>query len=248
MTEQTQATATQGLGSIIMNVFSSPGEAFSGLKESESRPTLWVLPLITLLIIVIASTFVIFSNDALKNQIMDAQVQALQKQVAEQKMTQERADQAREGMEKMGSMLMVIGIVVGVIMVSLMFFGASLVLWLIDKLALKSTAGYGKHLEMYGIANWIGVLGGIVSLLMIMGLNTLYASPSAAMAVYASYDPMNTTHKILTTINIFAIWQAIVIGFGISKLSDKPSSTGITIALVLWVIWAGIQIGLGFAR
>jgi hypothetical protein len=143
---------------------------------------------------------------------------------------------------------MAFGIVGGVIMVSLMFFGASLVLWLIDKVALKSTAGYGKHLEMYGIASWIGILGGIVSLLMIMGLNTIYASPSAALAIFSSYDPLNTTHKILTTVNIFAIWQAIVIGFGISKLSDKSLGMGVSIAMALWILWAAIQIGLGFAR
>ncbi len=249
MTEQLDAPKGQGLGSIIMNVFSSPGEAFLGLRESESRATLWLIPLILLIVLASVSSTIMFTNETLKGQILESRDRAVQKQVDEGKMTQEQADQAKSQMENMGSMFIAIGIVGSVVVLSVMMFGAGLALWLVDKLALKSTAGYGKHLELYGISSWIGLFGGIVTLLMIVGLNTLYASPSAALAVYSSFDPMNTTHKILAAINIFSIWQAIVLGIGISKLSDKPSSTGIGVVTGLWVVWVLIQVFLlNFAR
>lgn len=249
MTEQLDAPKGQGLGSIIMNVFSSPGEAFLGLRESESRATLWLIPLILLIVLASVSSTIMFTNETLKGQILESRDRAVQKQVDEGKMTQEQADQAKSQMENMGGMFIAIGIVGSIVVLSVMMFGAGLALWLVDKLALKSTAGYGKHLELYGISSWIGLFGGVVTLLMIVGLNTLYASPSAALAVYSSFDPMNTTHKILAAINIFSIWQAIVLGIGISKLSDKPSSTGIGVVMGLWVIWVLIEVFLlNFAR
>jgi hypothetical protein len=249
MSEQIPAPKAQGLGSTVMNVFSSPGDAFEGLRESESKASFWFLPLIILIVLASATTAIIFSNDTLKGQILESRNEAIQKQVDSGKMTPEQADRAKSQMENMGGMFVAIGIIGSVIFLSIVFFGASLVLWLVSKLALKSTAGYGKYLEMYGISSWIGILGGVVTALMIVGLNSMYASPSAALAVYSTFDPMNTTHKILATINIFSIWQAIVVGIGVGKLGSKSASVGIGVALGLWVVWAAIQIFfLGFAQ
>lgn len=248
MTEQSQVTAPQGLGSIIMNVFSSPGEAFVGLKEGESRATLWVVSLVLLITIASIFSYVIFTNDTLKGQILDAQMQVLQKRVDAGSMTQDQMDQQRSAMERMGGMMIAFGIIGSVITLSIMFFGAGLVLWLIGKFALKSPAGYGKYLEMYGVTNWIGIFGAIVTLLMVMGLNTLYATPSAGLAVYSAYDPTNTTHKILSAINVFSIWQAVVVGIGLGKLTDKSATTGIGIAVGLWIVWVAVQMALGLAR
>ncbi len=242
MTEQLDAPKGQALGSILMNVFSSPGEAFQGLRESESRATLWLIPLILMILLASISTYVALSNDTLKNQVLESRDRAIQKQVDAGKMTQEQADRQKTAMESMGGMFVAIGIVTNVIFITVGLFAAGLFLWLAGKLALKSTAGYGKHLELYGISCWIGLLGGIVTLLMIVGLNSIYASPGAGLAVYASFDPLSTTHKILAALNIFSVWQAVVIGIGLGKLSDKSSTLGIGVALALWVLWVILQI------
>ncbi len=242
MTEQMDAPKGQGLGSIIMNVFSSPAEAFQGLRESESRAMLWLIPLILMILLSSISTYVVLSNETLKNQVVESRDRAIQRQVDAGKITQEQADQQKEGMERLGGMFVAIGIVTNVILLTVGLFVAGLFLWLSGKLVLKSTAGYGKHLEVYGISCWIGLLGGIVTLLMIVGLNSIYASPGAGLAVYASFDPMSTTHKILASLNIFSVWQAVIIGIGLGKLSDKSTSIGIAIAMVLWVLWVVVQI------
>ena len=249
MTEQIPAPKAQPLGSTMMNAFSSPSDAFEGLRESESKASFWLLPLILLFVLASVSTVIMFSNDTLKSQILESREQAMQKQVESGKMTQEQADRAKSQMENMGGMFIAFGVIGSVIFLSVMFFGASLALWLVSKLLLKSTAGYGKYLEMYGISSWIGILGGTVTLLMILGLNSMYASPSAALAVYATFDPLSTMHKVFAALNIFSIWQAVVVGLGVSKLGNKPSTIGIGIALGLWVLWVAIEVLLlGFAR
>ncbi len=242
MSEELPLPKAQGFGSVLMNVFSSPADAFADLGGSESKPTNWLFPLIALILLASVSTYIIFSNEGLKTQALEVQTRAIDKRVSEGKMTQEQADQARSGMEKMGGMFVAIGIVTSVIFLSIMMFGAPLFLWLTNKTLLKSTVGYAKHLEMYGISSWIGILGGIVTLFMIVGLNTMYATPSAALAIYTSYDPMSTSDKILSALNIFALWQVVVVGIGLSKLANKSAATSITAAFGLWIVWTIVQI------
>ena len=249
MTEQIPAPKTQGLGSIIMNVFSSPSDAFSGLRESESRSTLWVIPLVVTMAIVIIITYVLATNEVFRQQIVDAQVQAMNEMVRQGRMTQDQAAQATERMQNAGTgMFMAFGILFGCIFVALYYFLGSLFLWLGNKFVLKSTAGYGKHLEVYGIANWIGILGAIVTLMMMYALNSMYASPSAALAVFSHFDVTDKVHKLLSALNVFSLWQAIVIGFGLSTLANKKVLSGIVLALVLWAIWIPVSIFLNVAR
>jgi hypothetical protein len=242
MTEQIPAPPGQSLGNVILNVFSSPGDAFSDLAQNESKPSLWLVTLILSIVIASLFTFVMFSNESLRTQFLETQNHAIQKQVDSGKLTAEQGDQARSRMENMGGMFIVIGIIGSVVVIAIAFFGATLVLWLVGKLALKSPTGYGKYLELYGISTWIGILGGIVTLLMVLGLNTMYATPSAALAIYGSFDPLNTTHKLLAALNIFSVWQAAVIGIGISKFSNKSSGVGIGVTLGLWIVWVLVQV------
>jgi hypothetical protein len=242
MSEQIPLPKAQSFGSVLMNVFSSPADAFQDLAGSESKPTNWLFPLIAFILLASVSTYTIFSNESLKTQALEVQSRAIDKRVSEGKMTQEQADQARDRMDKMGGMFVAIGIVTSVIFLCIMMFGAPLFLWLGDKLLLKSPVGYVKHLEMFGISSWIGILGGIVTLFMIVGLNTMYATPSAALAVYTSFDPMNTTDKILSALNIFTIWQTAVVGIGLGKFANKPAATGMGLAFGLWILWSAIQI------
>ena len=105
-----------------------------------------------------------------------------------------------------------------------------------------------KHLEVYGLASWIGVLGGVVTLATMLALDSMYATPSLALAVYSDFNPVDTTHKILRSADIFAAWQAVVAGIGITVLGRKEGSMGIVVAIVLWAAWVAISIALGLAR
>lgn len=143
---------------------------------------------------------------------------------------------------------MIFGIIGSTVFISIAFFGAALVLWLVSKFALKASAGYGKYLEVYGLSGWIGILGFLVTILMVVAMNSLYATPSLGLMVSSEYDTTNKMHLVMSSINLFGIWQAVVIGIGLSKMADKPSGTGIAVAMVLWALWVACAVALGFAR
>lgn len=239
------AGSTPSLGTRIMNVFSSPSEAFEGIPSMESKTGLWLWPWIVTLVLGALFTVIMFSNEALKQQMQDMQSKAIQERVTSGQMTQQQADQATEQMEKMGGFMTAIAIIGMAVFVSLYFFAGALVFWLVGKVALKSAEGYGTYLGLYGTAAWVGVLGTVITSLMVVGIGSLHATPSAALAVLSNYDITNTTHRILGKLDVFAAWQAIVLGIGLGKVTGKTAGTGVGISVGLWIVWA---IGTGLLK
>jgi hypothetical protein len=242
MEEQAPLAPTISLSDIIINVFASPAEAFEGIRTSPTRASVWVIPLLLTFVLTIGYTWMMFTNEAIKSQMIETQRERMQEQVQSGKISQERADQITDGMEKGSGMMMAFGIVAAIIYISVVLFVGALFLWLIGRLALKAEAGYGKYLELWGSSMWIGMLGLIVTALLLMAFNSMYASPSAALAVLSNYSPKNSLHRLLSSLNIFSIWQMIVLGIGLSKFSGKPLSVGIGLSFSLWFAWVLISV------
>jgi len=248
MDDRSPLPSAPSLGKVLPDVFASPSEVFQNLKNTAPSPILWVTPLIATILIVVVSVIMLFTNETLKTEMKDIQSKAIQKMIDEKKLTQEDADKAEVRVESMGGMMIAIGIVGRAIFMVAFYFGGALFLWLANKTILKSAVGYGKHLELYGIASWIGVLGGVITVLMMGGLGSVAATPSGALALLGSFDPTNKLHMLLASLNIFSIWQTAVIGIGLSKLSDKKTGAGMGVAFALWIVWVALSILLGIAR
>lgn len=237
------------LGSTITNVFASPSEAYQGLANTPPKATNWVLPMILMAVLGVLFVYLIFTNEAIKTQIFDMQAQQFDKAVEEGRMTQQQADQVRDQMQQTGlGLFMVFGSLPILIFTAAYFFLGALFLWLAVKIAWKSPLKYGKFLEAYGIASWIGVLGTVVTMGMVLAMNSMFFTPSLGLLFADTYNPMDTMHKFASAINIFSVWQAVVTGIGLSSLAGKPTGNGIIIAVVLWVIWVAIGVPLGILR
>jgi hypothetical protein len=236
------------LGKTFIDIFTTPSDAYEGLTNSSPSVKLWLIPLLITLVLAITATFVVFNTDVLRTQIMEQQQKQLDKSLQEGTISQERYDQTMSGMEKMGSMFVIIGSVIAVLLILLLFFLYTLLLWLADKFILKATAGYTKHLELYGISMWIIILGTIVAIAMKIGFGSMAAGPSAAFTVMNDFDPSNKMHGLLAALNIFGLWQAAVIGFGLSKFSGKSTGISLAVSFGLWGVWAVVLILLGLSR
>jgi hypothetical protein len=228
------------------DVFAAPGDLYSEVAATPTQTSSWLLPLIFSILMGVVFTFALHSNATLRQQLADMQHEAMQKSVAEGRMTQEQADRAEQMMDSRGSMFLVIGTIGAVVTITVMFFGGALVFWLIAKLALKFAGNYLKMLEVYGLASLIGVLGAIITLLMMNLFNSFYATPSGSLLVLNSFDSTNYVHKLLAAIGVFSIWQMIVLGVGLGKVSNKSTGTGIGIAIGLWIVWILVASLLGW--
>lgn len=246
---QPSETPDTSFTAVLANVFASPGEAFAGLAGGPVKHTRWVVPLLISVVLVVTVVALMFTNETFREQMQTAQMAQMDKAVEDGRMTRDQADMAMERMEGGGgTMFIVFGGIFGSVFALLFYVLGALFLWLGAKAVLKTPEGYGRHLEVYGIASWIGVVGTVVTIVMMLAMSSMYATPSGALAVYDSFDSANTTHRLLRALDIFGAWQAVVAGIGISKISGKESTMGVVIAVVLWLAWVGISVALGLAR
>jgi len=235
-------------GTLITNIFASPREAFDAVAGTDVKHMRWVLPLLISLIVMLGAMYITFSNPTFLQQIQDAQATRVQKMVDDGTLTQQQADAQLDAMSGNSSLIMIIGAFAGSIFIVLFYVLGALFLWLGAKFIMKADAPYGKYLEVYGLSSWIGIIGGIATLMIMIGMDTIYASASAGLLVLSDFDPENTTHKLLKSLDVFAIWQAVVAGIGLSAVAKKDNGMGIGVAMVLWIVWVAFSVLTGVAR
>lgn len=217
------------------NVFMAPSEVYAEVATAPVQRSSWLTPYLLTLLISVIFTMVLFSNPSLRGQMFEAQQETWKEKIESGEMTEADAEKAREFMES-SSIVTVIGVVSSAVVASAMIFVAALGLWLVMKFILKSKLAYGKMLELYGLASLIGVVGAIVTLMLINVLDTIHVSPGGALLLLGSFDKSNFVHKLLAAITVFGVWQTAVIGIGIAKISGSPTSKGMSIAFALWAI------------
>jgi len=104
----------------------------------------------------------------------------------------------------------------------------------------KSQIKYGKVVEVVGLASTVSFLGGIVMVLLLTAFGSLYATPSLALAVIDSFDPKNTVHSLLASVNLFTLWYLGVTSVGLGKVYTVPTGK---IAIWVFGLWAIYSIG-----
>lgn len=242
------STTPTSLLTRLTNVFTSPSELYEEVAVTPVQKSSWVVPWILALLMGVIIVVTLYSDVTLREQMLEIQSRGMQKAVEEGKMSQEQFEQIREQMSEAGAGVFIgIGAVSSAVIISLMLFGATFALWLVAKFGFKAVLDYSKMLEVYGLATIVGVLGSIVSLLLMLAFHSMYASSGLGIAVIDSFDPENQMHQILAAINLFSIWQTAVVGIGLAKTGGKPLGTGLTVAFGLWIIWvlAAVTLGLG---
>jgi hypothetical protein len=225
----------------MSNIFAAPGEVFSELAVQPVQTSSWMIPLLLMVLIMAGSTLFMFSNELLRNQALEKQREAVQKMVDEGKLTQDQADAQSRILE--GKIVTISATGAAVVFGVIIFFAIPLVVWICAKIFLKFGGGYLKIVEMYGLSSIVGILGGVVTILMMNIFGSIHASPGAWLAIMQSYDPRNFVHTVISAINVFTIWQVAILGIGLAKVSQKETGTGMGVAFGLYVVVVLVMAG-----
>ncbi len=223
-------------GTRAVNVLTAPGELFAEVSAAPVQRSSWLIPYLVMVALVGLMMFAFTNNPVLYDQMLEPQRQALEKGVADGSMTQQQADQAASFTANKG-MFLAFGIFGGVLFMSAIMFGAPLVLWAASKGVLKFGGGYKKILEIYGLATVIGIVGALVSVIMMTMMESMYAQPSGAFFLRDVYDQENFGHNFLAAMNVFSIWQTAVVGIGLAAVSGKKPAVGMALSFGLWLIY-----------
>jgi len=224
----------------LTDVFTSPDKLYTEVSVSPVQNSSWTFPYVISLVLSVLFTIALFSNQSLRDQIMEPQLNQLHQRVEKGEITQEQADRAEEFMAS-SSIMLITSAVGTIVIVSISVFGVPLVFWLIVRFIFKSQTGYKKILEVYGLSSIIGILNTIVTLIMMHLFDSVRATPGLSLLLMSNFDYTNTMHKLLGSLNFITIWQTVVFGIGIAKASNKTNSVGVFLSLSLWLIYVIIS-------
>lgn len=223
-------------------VFYEPSRVFGAFKTSPVKVADWLVPLALLAIVIGLQTYVKFSSPDLRFQIAQQQEQRSDKMVAEGKISADQAAQAKERMESGSSTFMVIGVFSAIVVVFIIFFLAAAVWLIIGKFIIKGNVNYSQMMGVAGLSSWISIVGGILSIVLMVLLSRLDAGLHLGMLT--QMDANSKVYSIMRTADLFGIWNIAATSIGIGTIAGKKGLMitvwvfGIWIVLVLITIFA----------
>lgn len=229
----------------ITDIFSSPGELFDNVRDTPPTASNWLVPLLIFVVVAFAMSQVMMHNpsllDQLKDQIHQNMEKKFQEAIQQGKMTPEQADQARQQAEAFSNPASPIFVAFQagalIVMTPIALFVISLLYWLLGKSIIKAQAPYMKVVEVVGLVFFITILESIVTTIMVIGLDSLHASPSLALAVLGSFSTDNKLHVALSKINAFTIWNLVVVSIGLGHLFRRDVPKVMALVFALWILW-----------
>ena len=235
----------------LLNVFAIPGEVFEGVRASRFCVGNWLLPAVLSAVVGVFTVIVIFSQPSIQRQVsglVEQQAKALEQQVKAGKVTQAEANQAQAVTRRFAdpATLMILGGMAAVLIGVARVFWWAFILWLLGRRFLKVQLGYLKTLEVAGLALMISVLGGVVTLLLMVNLSKAFATPSLALVV-PDFDATRKGHLLLGAANVFSFWLVGVLSVGLARLARVPFLRAAWFVFAVWVIQESFFIMLGGA-
>lgn len=231
----------------LVNVYAAPGEVFQEVKVSAAASANWLAPALVLVLVGWLGAWLVFSQDAVKQQLSDITSKAIDRQIEKGKIPKEQAEAARQAGEKYGSIGVKISLVAAPVLAAFLTpFWWGLILWLVGTQILKGTFGFMKAVEVAGLANMIGVLDAVVRTLLIVALGNLFAAPSPVLFL-KEFDPQNTVHSILAVFSVMTIWLLAVRSAGLARLSGVSFGRAAAWVFGVWAALTGLMIGFGAA-
>jgi hypothetical protein len=143
------------------------------------------------------------------------------------------------------ALIKLFGSVGAVVFSAAWLFSVALVIWLLGTRVFKGSFGCIQSLEVCGLAGMIGVLGGLVTMLLVVITGNMLARPGPALAL-REFDVNNKLHQALSMLNVMNLWYVAVLGVGLAKLSGASTAKAFVWLLALWIALCAGLIALGW--
>jgi hypothetical protein len=237
----------------LVNIIASPGVAYENVRDTPVTHSTWLIPTLILVVVGTILGYVIMSNPSLSSQFKQMATEQMEKQfnkaIEQGRMTAEQAEQARSQAESFSSTGMLVSrIVGGIVGPFIVLFAWSLVYWLLGKGVMKAVVPYWKVVEVVGLAFIITVMESIVTTILAIGLDRIFASPGLGLLI-SNFSMDNKWHMLAAAVNVFTFWNLAVVGVGLSKLFQKDYPKVLVLIFAIWAIWTIVMIfGLGALR
>ncbi len=240
--EETQEREELSVTDAITGVFTEPGETFAEIKNYPKK-NYWILPIIILVVISIASAFMVTHDEELYSQIKDKQTKAAKERFDEAvksgSMTREQAndqmDKMDKGFNKSNPIFLVFTIAGPIVSTFIIFFFRGAVFFVVLKI-FKGTAGFMSILSVLGLASIIDSLQTIIDTVLAIIMGRLQANIGPLLLV-TSESVGENMYKFLAHLDVFNFWFFAIVATGLAKVSGLKNSQTMPVVFGLWLIW-----------
>ena len=233
------------LAAKLLNVFAVPGEVFNDVKRTPPMLSNWLVPALLGALVGAVSAVILLSQPSIQKQLQDRQHGFIEQAEKAGKLP----PQERLLVEKLTgpTMIKLCGATaaVAISFVSVLWWG--FVLCFIARRMLKVQVGFGKALEVAGLATMIDVLYGLVAVLLIVKLDHVGAASSLAVMT-KDFDAARKGHLFAVAANIFAFWVVGVRSIGLAKLADVPYLRAAWLVVTFWFLLQLLLVITGVAQ
>ncbi len=230
----------------MVGVFVEPASTFEETSKFAPKAIDWLIPIVLVILVAILTNYVMMSNPAIKQQIIDNQMEMvrtnLQSAVDAGQMTPQQAEDQqsaiRDRIEQQMSSGMWINIIVILIATFLFFFILAAVYLLIAKVFLKGDGNYSSAMVAYGLSNYILIVQLIIMIVLAFATTSVVEGTSIALLI--DVDRQSIGGYLLTKIDPLKIWFYAVLAIALAKMFKAKSSK----MYFVWVfgLWIGFSI------
>ncbi len=244
-----EAEPSMSFGAKVLNIFAAPLEAFQAIKIGPVLTVNWLVPLLIACVAAVFQVVMIFSQPAIIQKIEDKQAEQIQVMVKQGKLTQEQAQQAEKQMQSyLGpTFLKISGSLGAMVTVFAYTFLTGLGVWLIGTKAMAGNFEFMKAVELVAWAQFIGILSGIVTTLLIVAKGNAMVNLGPVLLLDA-IDEKSKIHQALISLNVMNLWYLVVLGLGLGCLANVKVWRGIAWVLGIWLVLRVAVIGLGLGQ
>jgi hypothetical protein len=240
-TPSAEQVKPMSLSDKLVGVFASPSELYDNVRQTPPTSSNWVIPTLILVVVGVIMAYLVVSNPTLSDQMKriasEQMEKGLQRQLAAGKITQEQANQARDQMSGIGQTGALISkYVIAVVGPFVSLFVAALVYWLLGKGVMKATAPYMKVVEVVGLTFFIVTIESVVTTILSIGMNSVFASPSLALLI-SDFSVDNKMHLLAASMNVFSFWTLGITSIGLARLFQKDLPKVLVLVFALWIVW-----------
>jgi hypothetical protein len=233
------------LAAKLLNVFAVPGEVFNDVKRTPPMLSNWVVPVLLAALVGAVSVVLLLSQPSIQKQFQERQRKFIEQADQGRKLT----PQEQQMVETLTgpTMLKLFGAAGAVAssFISLLWWGFCL--YLIARRMLRVPVGFGKALEVAGLAMMIDVLYGLVAVLLIVKLDKVGATSSLALII-KDFDAARKGHLFAVAANIFAFWVIGVRSVGLAKLADVSYLRAAWLVISFWFLQQLLLVMTGVAQ
>lgn len=246
-TENQEITTSEPIVNISLSdamsgVFTEPGVTFTEVGKSTKR-NYWVVPIIILIIVTIASSFFVMRDEELSSEIKEKQKVAVKERfdeaVKKGSMTQEQANEQMEKMDKFfdkSSPFFIISTTLfPAITIILLFFIKGIIYWGGLKI-LKAQIGYMMVICVLGLTSLIDSIQTLIGTVLAIITGKLRANIGLGL-LFTEEAVGKNLMKLFGHIDVFNIWYFIVLGIGFAMAGKINTSKSLILVFGLWIIW-----------